>query len=431
MADFSKHDLVEPSAMRQCPSCLTHWKTCLHDQAAYYGCIQCQKLINLRKNRAENLKFKEVAGEPVLKLGQKGMFDNVEYEVVGIAQWKEQGDSFLWFEYSLFHVKEGYKTLAHADGHWNLFVKVLDYPRNTDPHREPKLLKHKEMEFQLFHKYNSEIAWASGEFIHDISETPRPWYTEWICPPYILTKEVSTHSYSWYEGTYYTTKSIEQAFKLEKSLPKANNIGSTQPLLIPFKLYETYSLTIAFAFLLFITQLFITPFDPKPIIEDSFTDEYNENASAFKPFISQPFEITPSIFTTTSLEVEFKANVDNSWAEAQITLINDDTDEEYELELGVEYYHGYDGGPWSEGSITAHKLISEISPGKYHMVIIHYAETKMAPVTMYIKATQDVSLWSNFWYSVLGLLLFPLGVYFYTQHFEKKRWMNSNYNPYD
>jgi len=44
---------------------------------------------------------------------------------------------------------------------------------------------------------------------------------------------------------------------------------------------------------------------------------------------------------------------------------------------------------------------------------------------------KNVTLWSNFWIILLLLAIFPALQYYRERNFEKRRWMNSDYSPYE
>lgn len=428
------YDSSKIETKEKCPSCGKTWTSRLRAQASHFACSGCGYLFKIsNKKKIKDAKFKELLIYPVLELGQKGIFDEIEYVVVGIVLLKDARESYYWYEYTLFHPLAGYKTLSHAEGHWNLFEKIFNYPkvRNSDP---VKTVNHEGKWYDIFTRYSSLVMWAEGEFTYDITETPRPVITEWIQPPYILVREFGTSSIAWFKGRYMEPKEIKEAFDLSKELPPKRKVASNQPFSFGFNYdhFVHFSIAYLFAVIISIFLLSLVNGGQKKVFSKSYYPEYDSSSTLYKPFISESFQIEPGIFNTNGLDVELASGVDNNWFEAQITLINDDTDEEYELELGVEYYHGVTGGEsWSEGSGVNSKFISEISPGKYHMVIIPFPNSSLPLNSFEVSAILNPVIWSNFWWIIFISLLLPGGIMIYQNSFEQDRWMNSEFSTYD
>lgn len=135
---------------------------------------------------------------------------------------------------------------------------------------------------------------------------------------------------------------------------------------------------------------------------------------------------------SSNLAFKLQAPVENNWLAAGITLVNTKTLREYNFEMGVEYYSGYEGGEsWSEGSQTAEKIISAIPEGTYQVIIQPYRENYSTITSFDLSIAQDVPIWSNFWV-ILGLvLIFPAIQWARSYTFEKQRWMHSDYSPYE
>ena len=416
-----------------CPSCQKEYTIRTFAQASHFACRHCQKLINLRKQKAEELRLEPPYRNPFLELGQRGSFDGNDFEVVGIINYKEERERFYWFEYTLFNPFEGYRTLTHVNGHWNLFERTMDFPRDVSANRDPNIIKRNGLEFKLYHRSRAELVWASGEFKWNIGEQPRPRCVEYTCPPYLLTKEQGTSDVTWFLGKYVTHDELKKAFQLQKSIPSKIGIAPNQPFTLSFDLAKLYTISFL-AIIVYMFSLFALGPKQVEVYANKFYPERVDSlsGSALRPIITESFTVDPTMLTTGNLQIDLFAEVDNGWAESQVTLVNDDTDEEYETEIGVEYYYGYTGGEnWHEGSQSADRFVSEASPGRYHMVVVPFMDETKAPVALTLKVTSNVFMWSNFWIGFLALLIFPVSAYFYTQNFEKRRWMDSEFSPYD
>ena len=123
--------------------------------------------------------------------------------------------------------------------------------------------------------------------------------------------------------------------------------------------------------------------------------------------------------------------VSNNWLEATVVLVNDKTNETWEVTKGIEYYHGWeDGESWAEGSQSSSIILSEIPRGDYHFNI-YTASGDAAQSMVQIKVVSNVTLWRNILLTILVLSLYPIYCWYRMRNFEKKRWMNSDHSPYE
>jgi hypothetical protein len=133
---------------------------------------------------------------------------------------------------------------------------------------------------------------------------------------------------------------------------------------------------------------------------------------------------------TKNAEIGLYSPVSNNWFEAEITLVNEQTGAEQDLNMGVEYYQGYeDGESWSEGSGRSEEVLSAVPGGNYHLVIVPIKPTETAHFEVWVN--RDVPTWSNFWIALGLICLLPAYHYYRKNSFEKQRWLNSDYSPYD
>jgi hypothetical protein len=148
----------------------------------------------------------------------------------------------------------------------------------------------------------------------------------------------------------------------------------------------------------------------------------------FKPFITPSFELKN---VSSSLEFSVTSDVDNNWMETTIVLVNEKDNQSWEVTKSIEYYHGYeDGESWTEGSREAEVLLSSIPAGKYHLNI-YPAAGDTALKSVRIGITANPVIWRNVWVTLLLLCLYPLYTWFRMRMYEKKRWMNSDFSPYE
>lgn len=86
---------------------------------------------------------------------------------------------------------------------------------------------------------------------------------------------------------------------------------------------------------------------------------------------AEPKAVHTLDFTVTDadrlVEVAVEANVDNSWAWFDVEVTDDEDEVVFEVERGVEFYHGYDEGEWTEGARRAAVYFKPPAPGDYRV----------------------------------------------------------------
>ncbi|GAL84316.1 hypothetical protein Solca_2401 [Sporocytophaga myxococcoides] len=355
-----------------------------------------------------------------IPIGSKGTIDGKKYEVVGLANYREAHTPYAWDEYILFSPIHGYSFLSVFEGHWNYFEQTILRPK-----REGNDVNLNGDTYRIFNRYKKKTDYALGEFPWDISENSNT-ITEYIYPPYIIVHDKGTNEETWLLGKYITPKEIKEAFNLQTYLPQQKGIGSTQLHSSAASLSKVKHLTLYVVLSITVLQIiFSFSAKEKVVFKDQFTIPVNKTG-----IVSPPFELEKTLFGKSNLQVELIAPVHNSWMEADITLVNDLSGEEFHFEEGVEYYSGVEGGEsWSEGQNYTDLTLSSIPAGKYHLNIFP-AIPDGGVGYFQLTLTQDVSMLSNYFIILLIALIFPVALWISVSSFEAQRWMNSDFSPY-
>lgn len=361
---------------------------------------------------------------PAIAIGSKGKIENITYEVMGFVVKKEVKYKYLWREYLLFNPFMGYAFLSEYDGHWNIIWPIDEDPKGSGIGND---FYNKGDQFQLYQKYSAEVIYAEGEFFFDVvSLTESTLNIEYISPPRMLALEQSDDSVLWCEGEYITPNDVAAAFSLPiEKLPKKTGISYTQPLVTSFKEESLIKFSIILIFVLIGLQLFLSASaDEKVVFQGDFFQTDLKD---------QKFMVTPS-FTlegaSKSLVISIYAPIRNDWFFAEFSLINEDNGTEYNFSKDLEFYSGYeDGYNWTEGSTKAEAFLSQIPEGRYHINIYPEFSSSSHEFSLVIK--RDVSNFSNFIIVFLLLALFPVGFYIRKHYFERKRWSESDYSPFE
>lgn len=282
------------------------------------------------------------------------------------------------------------------------------------------------MEYQLYSRYKSKISCAQGEFPYRFSLAEQPNVEEYIMGTSMISKERTPDGICWYKGQYIAPATIKEAFSLSE-IPDKEGVGMLQPFLGKFSSESLKAVVIILAIFITLAQFY---FDAVAKEELAFKQSYFITDSLNKKEIySQVFELKHGL---ANVEIKVATNIINNWMYTAITLVNEATGDLYNLDLEAEYYTGVDGGEsWSEGESWVSKVISQVPEGKYFMIIYPDKPTSMSSVNLDISVTRDVFILSNGLIAIAVLGIFPAFYFYRKERFEKKRWYNSNYSPYD
>lgn len=374
--------------------------------------------------------------KPTIPLGAEGILQGISFKVIGYVE-KDEGDNNYpgWREYILYNYETGYAILSEYNGYWNLIFDKAYLPNLENVAYGNGYVVYDGFEYKLFHKYTPKLRSCLGEFDWDVV-SERVKTSEFIAPPYIIARETGIGTkrkeINHYLGEYLEGEVIAKAFKLDVDiLPAKIDIISNQPSTAysnwKWSLHTTLYLILA----LLLIELFVVWTKPEQVLVDSvynLTYDPDKGINEFKPFVTSPFKVEDE---SSPLEIEISSGVNNNWLETTIVLVNEATNQTWEVTKGIEYYEGIeDGEKWTEGETSAAVLLSEIPKGKYHLNIYPASGDPMRNVLL-VKVVSNVTLWRNLLVCILVLSLFPVYTYLRMRNFEKKRWSSSDYSPFE
>ena len=356
-----------------------------------------------------------------IPLGSIGTIKGIRYQVIGYLYKKENGTVYHWHEYVLFNLVHGLAYLSQYDGHWTFLLEI-----HSIPSVKGWTAVHEEITYDLYSKYKSKIVSATGEFVYRFEPSETPTIEEFIRPGFVISKESTPDTVTWYKGEYILPGAVKEGFKL-KSIPEARGVGMIQPFLGKFTA-GAFRRILVFLFICWsLAQFYFTAVSKEEIVfEQSFVVDDSLNR---KEIHSKTFDLK---YGTRNVEIILHTSVDNNWFYTNATLVNEQTGDIYDVGLEAEYYHGYTGGEsWSEGSGWVSKVVSQVPEGKYYMILIPEKPATVPSVSITITVIRDVFIMSNVLIVLVLLSIFPIYYYYRKNKFEKARWYNSNYSPYD
>jgi len=383
-------------------------------------CQSCHIYFRVGAWDKATVEFQHVEPQEI-PIGAKGRIEGVLYEVMGFVVKEEGKYHYRWREYMLFNPFQGYAFLSEYNGHWNFVWPIENslHPRGTE-------FKYKDSSYRLYQKYTAQVVYARGEFFFDVVDiTASTVNHEYIAPPSLVALEQSEDSVLWCEGEYLSRKEVAAIFSMPKNqLPSVSGIGYTQPFGTSFSDQALILLTaFLLLFLLLIQVVFNNTDDDKVVFQADFSKASLNNQ---KMLVTPSFELKDG---TKSLEVNIYAPLSNDWFFGEFSLINENTETEYNFTKDIEYYSGYeDGYSWTEGSRTGDAFLSRIPSGKYHINI--YPEFSGTNGSFTVTVRRGAPMYSNFFVTSIAMAIFPVFYFIRRRYREQKRWSDSDYSPY-
>jgi hypothetical protein len=365
--------------------------------------------------------------EPRIPLGTRGTLRGETFEVIGYLRKKTriEGVTYLWSEYLLFNPYKGFRWLTEYNGHWSYFKTITGRPQERRTGGHPSA-EYDGITYRHFQQSDAQVEYVVGEFYWRVAVEEKSRVSDYVAPPYILSKEIQDHKdrkeIVWSAGEYVEPGEIAAGFGLTNPLPSRIGVGPNQP--SPYRPHVTSMgklLGVLVAMALMLQLYFSTAAQHQLVYEQSFS---------YYPGVDEKSFVTP-LFTLSghpsNVVIRSRANVNNAWVYLSMALINDETGQAYDFGREISYYHGVEGGEsWSEGNQTDEAVLPAVPSGSYYLRI--EPETP-GEVAYTVQVYRDVPRW-RFFFMGVGLLGLPvLAVLVLSWRYERKRWMESDYPP--
>ena len=383
-----------------CPHCHTHFKK---DEAG----------------NVQRLKFFPKPTAPfTFHIGQQGALDGVLWEVGGMYVKYPVNEPWGWREYTLYSASGEVCFLSESDGHW---VLAREVPGAAYSFTDPGGRDYRGALYPLFHDTKFRTEYAAGFFGHPVPETGHA--KDFVRAPYALLLEKEGEAVYAFDARHLSPGELKKGFP-DTELPAPNGTGMLQPFAVDVPVF--CGVMGAVGVLILVVHFILGGFFPSyQVLEDYVM---------LPDSVATVTHVTPSFASTgrrAPLQIRFSAPVENSWAGVDLCLVNEETKEERFGSIEVAYYYGYDQGEaWAEGSKTPSIKICGVPPGRYHFVFEvskqpNRPELNALHYSVFARASTDGNL-----LLVFGLLgAAALTVFLLQGHFEKQRWMNSDFPP--
>ncbi|HEX9962408.1 MAG TPA: hypothetical protein VGB00_15845, partial [Pyrinomonadaceae bacterium] len=161
------------------------------------------------------------------------------------------------------------------------------------------------------------------------------------------------------------------------------------------------------------------------VLAENMTLQPTSGAEVPQTVFSQPFNLKAN----RNVRITASAPVNNSFAELDVDLINEQNNEVESVNIPIEYYSGVDEGEaWTEGGQTSDSTISSLPAGRYLLRVEGTWQNFQQPLSVSVKVEQNVTRGMNFCCAFLMLALVPFFSLIRKWMFESRRWSESMFS---
>lgn len=419
-----------------CPQCGGPLELRAPDKTERVTCPNCNSLLDVNEGQLKFLKALEKPSfQPVIPIGSTGQVPEGKMTVIGAMNRSVtiEGIQYFWEEYLLYNPQIGFRWLVLSDGHWNYVHAVPPGEVNEIA----RAVRFRGKNYKIFQDALAVVESVMGEFYWKVEAGETVAAVDYVAPPYMLSKEVTTlhlpdpsnpgntrttGEINWSLGTYVTPKQIATAFGLS-GLPHPARIAPNQPYRHKW-IYKYWLLFIVLVFVIGFATL-IASGSTKEVFSQTVNFEALPNADGTQVFFSEPFELSGR----RNIRISGQSPVHNTWLYLEGDLINDETGVVQSFPIDISYYQGVeDGESWTEGSQKDSTDTSSMPAGKYILRLEGQWEKWQAPATVAIRIEQNVTNGFNFILLLIGISILPIIMGIYHISFERRRWSDSMFS---
>ncbi len=402
-----------------CPNCGGSLELNAPDKTERVTCPFCHSLLDVNQGNLTFLRSLAKMEYPfVFLIGAEGTIaGDVKFKIIGaiIRSVSIEGETYLWDEYLLYNPQIGFRWLVYSDNHWN-FVEPINA---AEVIVNGNIVSYNGSTFKIFQDAPARVEYVQGEFYWRVEQGETVRAVDYVAPPLMLSQEITSNEINWSLGTYLTNAEVERAFGIS-DLPKPFSVAPNQPFTGGFYIKWGFALL----GLLCLIAILMIPLGGlrNNVLSLQIILPPMTNATAPQTIFSQPFDLKGN----RNVKITASAPVNNSFADLDIDLINEQNNEVESVNVPIEYYAGVDEGEsWSEGGQTQDATISSLPAGKYSLRVEGTWQNFGQPLPVDVRVEQNVWRGVNFWLSFFLLALLPVWALIRKFIFESKRWSES------
>ncbi len=359
-----------------CPSCGGSIEIKAAGYTVNVGCQYCGSVLDVANPDVRLIsEFQMAVRKLELPLGSRGMYGNVEWEVIGFLE--RSDDESNWHEYLLFNPYGGYRWLIRSEGVWSMGFALPEEPANAFG----DAINWDGMRFSLeYENVPTRTDYVLGEFYWRVQTGDTVQASFYAKDEALsLSCEKNADETNWTCVAVLPGEAIEQAFRSPDGSPLLFTGG---PAPKPSTAPQSFAATS------------YTPSTPRPpgewlkLFRLAFATLvaclgvmyfFGMGSTVAKRQIEVTLDGPAKTFTIGTvtatrayqpITVTAKAaeQFDNKWIDLEYTLVNQATQEAIPGYGVVEHYSGTDSdGSWTEGSYTGKAKFAGVPRGVYDL----------------------------------------------------------------
>ncbi|HEV8203865.1 MAG TPA: DUF4178 domain-containing protein [Pyrinomonadaceae bacterium] len=426
------------AAQMSCPHCGGPLELRAPDKTERVTCPNCNSLLDVNQGQLQFFKaLEQPAFQPLIPLGTTGDVPEGKMTVIGAMARSVtvEGTQYFWNEYLLYNPQIGFRWLVHSDNNWNYVQAVPP----GEVYEIARSATYQGRRYKIFQDAPCRVEVVLGEFYWKVEAGEMVRGVDYVAPPYMLSKEVSTVYVSddagktkrttgeinWSLGTYIPVQQIEKAFSVS-DLPRPSGVAPNQP----YKHWWIYKYWLAFLVVMLLAGFlaFLVSGSSKQVFSQTVNFAPLPNEDGTQVFFSEPFELQGR----RNIKVIGESPVENTWVYLEGDLINDETGVVQSFPIDISYYQGVeDGESWSEGGQSDSAYTSSMPAGKYVLRLEGQWERWQQPAVVSIRIEQNVTHGINLLIALIVLSVGPVIMVIYHIGFERRRWSESMFGGSD
>ncbi|MBA2333476.1 MAG: DUF4178 domain-containing protein [Blastocatellia bacterium] len=418
------------TAAMGCPNCGGPLALAAPDKSERVTCPNCNSLLDVNQGNLSYLHALNPSPSPhgfVLAVGAEGTFkDGVKLKTIGavVRSVTIDGIQYFWHEYLLYNPAIGFRWLVHSDNHWNYVESInaaeIEAAGNgVSISSMPNAVRFNGETYKIFQDAAAVVEYVKGEFYWRVEQGETVRAVDYVAAPVMLSQEITESEMNWSAGVYMTNAEVEKAFGVS-GLPKPWSVAPNQPFTGSF--YYTWGLLPLG--LLFFVAIFMIPFSglSSTILSQQIVLPAMVNPTTPQAAFSQPFDLKGS----RNVKITASAPVNNSFADLDVDLVNEQSQEVESVNVPIEYYTGTDSdGSWTEGGQSQDATLSSLPAGKYTLRVEGTWQNSTQPMPISVKVEQNVVRGVNFICALVVLLIVPVLSLIRKLSFESRKWKDS------
>ena len=366
------------AAQLSCPNCAGPLELRAPDKTERVTCPNCNSLLDVNQGQLQFLKALEKPWfQPVIPIGTTGEVPEGKMTVIGAMARSVtiEGTQYFWSEYLLYHPQIGFRWLVHSDEHWN-YVRAVPPGEVSE---SDKSATYQGKRYKIFQDAQARVEVVLGEFYWKVETGEQVRGVDYVKPPYMLSKEVSTvyitnpddatrtqrvtGEINWSLGTYMDVPQIEKAFSVS-GLPRPSGVAPNQP----YKHWWVYKYWLAFIVLTLLLGFvtLVVSGSTKDVFSQTVTLPQLANEDGTQVFFSEPFQLEGR----RNIRIVGESPVQNTWVYLEGDLINEETGVVQSFPIEISYYQGVeDGESWTEGGQNDSAYSSSMPAGQLRAAV--------------------------------------------------------------